>query len=116
MKNYKATTNFSFGGVNYVEGQAVNITDEDTIEKLKERKQISSGEGTPAEDIAADSQKEMAKKSAEADKKRDEEAEAREKEFLDRQSKPKGAKFRVDDQTQGIKEKNDKSGPNDPKK
>jgi hypothetical protein len=114
-KHYKAATKFSFGGKAYEEGQAVNIADEDAIAKLKERKQITSGEGTSDEDLEAEAQKAEQKKRDEADKKREQEAFDREKEYLDRQSKPKSsARFKVDDQTGS--EKVTTSGPNAPKK
>lgn len=117
-KSYKASTNFSFAGKNYVEGQEIDITDEDVLAKLESRQQISSGKGKSAADVETERHNEYAKKSAAADKQRQEEADAREKEFLAQGGKPKSSvrTMRTDDQTQGIKEKNEKAGPNDPKK
>lgn len=99
-KSFKANGNFSFAGKVYQDGQAVNITDEDVIAKLQERGQIVSGQGTSDEDIQKAADAEAAKKTAAADKQREEEAAAREKEFLDKQTKPRSSvTMKVDDQT-----------------
>jgi hypothetical protein len=100
MKEYKASTNFSFGGRAYVEGQEVKIDDEDIIAKLEERGQISAGKGTPLADIEAENDEETLRKRQEADKKRAQEAYDREVELIDRQTKPReSVKMMVDDQT-----------------
>lgn len=115
--SYKATQNFSFDGKTYVEGQEVNIDNETIVEKLKSRGQIGSGKGKSVEDVEAEKNAADAKASKEGDEKRAKEAYEREKEFLDRQGKPKvSAKMKVEDQTEGIKEKSTPSGPNAPKK
>jgi len=108
--SYKATTNFSFDGKNYVEGQDIAIDDEVVLAKLKERGQISSGKGKSADDVQAEADAKAKADSEAADKKRADEAAAREKEYLDRQGKPK-----VNAKMGDTKEKNDKAGPNDKK-
>ena len=45
MKQYKATTEFSFDGRVYAKGDAIKVTDETALETLKSRKQITEGEG-----------------------------------------------------------------------
>lgn len=114
MKSYKATTTFSFNGKNYVEGQEIDITDEDVLAKLEERGQIGSGKGASAAEVKASADAEAAKKSEAADKQRAKEADEREKEFIAQGGKPKqSVRLTVDDQT---KEKKDNAGPNAPAK
>ena len=116
-KSYKASKAFSHGGKTYAEGQEIDITDEEILAVLERRELISGGKGTPAADIEAAKRKELAAKSAEADKKAEEEAKKREDEFIAQGGRPKkSTRMTTDDQTGGIKEKDDKSGPNAPKK
>jgi hypothetical protein len=52
---YKAKIAFSFDGVSYEVGQAVNVTDEVAIQKLTDRGHIVKGEGTEAKPVEGES-------------------------------------------------------------
>jgi hypothetical protein len=100
---YKAKSTFSFAGKPYNEGDSVNITDEDTAEKLKKQGFITEGEGKSAADVEADRQAEHDKKALEnLDKKN--EAARKEWERVQEKNKnaglPEAPKMKVKDETQ----------------